>query len=65
MRRHITPTKPKESRPELLQAIFEAANERKWTGTDLMRHLLTFFTDVDLKLILDEMRDSNVGNHVH
>jgi phosphoribosyl-ATP pyrophosphohydrolase len=54
--------KPAETRQELCLAIFEQAEKMNWSGADLMRHTFTFFTAVDLKLILEGMRQNTSGN---
>ena len=51
-----TPRKPAESREYLAASILHQATVLKWTDAELLAHLMTFFTDVDLKLILEEMR---------
>jgi hypothetical protein len=51
-----TPRKPAESRIFLAAEILRQATMLKWTDAELLTHLMAFFTDVDLKLILDEMR---------
>jgi hypothetical protein len=52
-----TPKKPAESRATLADKICRKAHEMEWTPFELANYLMTFFTNVDLKLILDDMND--------
>jgi hypothetical protein len=54
---HRTPKKPTESRTVLADKICHKAHEMGWTPFQLANYLMTFLTDVDLKLILDDMKD--------
>lgn len=48
--------KPTESREELLAGVLNTATNM--TCEELVRYLLTFFTNVDLKLILTQMQEN-------
>jgi hypothetical protein len=54
---HRTPKKPAESREQLINHIMQESLRLDWSDGYLTNHLMKFFTDVDLKLILDDMKD--------
>ena len=51
-----TPKKPVEPRHLLAAEIMRQQVRLKLADIELIAYLMTFFTDVDLKLILEEMR---------
>lgn len=54
---HRTPKKPAESRVQLVEMIVAEGVRLNWDPAQMCAHLFTFFTDVDLKLIHDGMKD--------
>ena len=50
------PKKPPETRAELTQAVMEQKTRLDWNTDEFIARLLTFFTNVDLKMILEELR---------
>ena len=47
---------PREPRTELIMQITEQKQALRWSDTEFIARMLTFFTNVDLAMIRDELR---------
>jgi len=63
--RYGTPKKPDASRTELAANIVQEAMDQNWAPVDLVQHLMTFFTAVDLQMILDAMKNGGSRERIH
>jgi len=56
---HRTPKKPKESREQIITSIMVRAAELKMDDLGLLCFILTYFTAVDLEMILADLRSAS------